>query len=335
MSHWFKNILSSLLVATTVLLLNGSTVSAVESSKVGIHILHPLQIPQAKELVENSADEWQYVTIPVTLADIDRPDVWEEFFSDAGEHKIIPIVRLATEFEDGNWQKPTRHDVVVLLDFLQQFEWPTDQKHIIIYNEVNHMTEWGGEIAPEEYAAILEFAADWAHTEQVGFVVLPAAMDLAAPNGPKTAEAFTYWNQVLASRPEILDKIDAWNSHAYPNPGFTSSPRISGKNRIDGFLYELAYLKKYTDREFPIYITETGWRDTTLTSARLHEYYQYADDHVWNDERIVAVTPFVLQGAPGPFAEFSFLDETSKPTVQGLALRALVDSAQQTALIVE
>ncbi|MFZ1721899.1 MAG: hypothetical protein WAU07_05340 [Microgenomates group bacterium] len=337
MSFWFKNILLIGFLIAFLGMAETAVVFASESqpSKLGIHILHPLQIPEAKSLVSDSSENWQYVTVPITLADLERKDIWEQFFAESREHKIIPIVRLATSFEDESWQIPTKHNVVVLLDFLQEFSWPTDQKHIIIFNEVNHATEWQGTIAPEEYAAILEFSADWAHTENAGFVVLPAAMDLAAPNGLRTAEAFTYWNKVLAERPEIVNKIDAWNSHSYPNPAFTASPKISGKNRIDGFLYELAFLEKYTSRELPVYITETGWRDTSLTSQRLSSYYQYAHDHIWSDERVVAVTPFVLQGAPGPFAEFSFLDEASKPTMQGLALRALLESENQTAYILK
>ena len=56
-------------------------------------------------------------------------------------------------------------------------------------------------------------------------------------------------------------------------------PTITGKNSLRGFEYELAFLKKYTDREFPVYITETGWVDSK-TQRWLPQYYQYAVDHI-------------------------------------------------------
>jgi hypothetical protein len=43
--------------------------------------------------------------------------------------------------------------------------------------------------------------------------------------------------------------------------------------------------------------------------------------HVWSDPRVVAVTPFVLRGDPGPFAEFGFLDKNNQPTRQYRALQ--------------
>ena len=306
-------------------------VSAVESTPLGIHILNISELNDAKALISHQSqpDSWQYVTIPFTLGDVEKRAEWQQFFDDARAQKVIPLVRLATKVDGDKWLRPNRKEVVSQLEMLSALEWPTEERHIIIFNEVNHAKEWGGTIDPAEYARTLRFAADWAHTEQKNFVVLGAAMDLAAPNGHATKEAFDYLDQMLAEDPEIFTVIDAWNSHSYPNPGFAAAPTRTGKNSLRGFTYELAYAKEKTGKEFDVYITETGWEDTPATRRLLAGYYQYALKNIWSDERIKAVTPFVLRGAPGPFAGFSFVQADGKPSNQYLAMKTALEKSTQ------
>jgi hypothetical protein len=267
------------------------------------------------------------VTIPVGLSDLDKHEQWQAFFYKAKQARIIPLVRLTTRFntETNAWEVPSKHDIVVLSDFLRELPWPSDERYVIVFNEPNHAAEWGGEINPEEYGQILDFAADWFHTEQAEYTVLPAGLDFAAPNGPTTMEAFTYLDRLSAANPVVLSKLDAWNSHSYPNPGFVSSPQRTGQNSLRGFEYELAYLKEKTGRDFEVFITETGWRDTAATNRWLSSYYQYARQHIWSHPQVKAITPFILQGSPGPFAQFSFLDAAGQPTPQYWAFQQLLE----------
>ncbi len=305
----------SLFVATL------SQVAAVASIPAGIHILRIEEVTEAAELTQDMGvdDVWTYVTIPFTLADLDRPQEWQDFFDTAASKKMIPLVRLTTAFEDESWNVPTKKNIVDQITFLSKLQWPTDKKHIIVFNEVNHSKEWGGTVDPEEYARLFAFTANWAHTEEQNFVVLPAALDLAAPNGRSTVEAFTFLSQMEASHPDVLLLADAWNSHSYPNPGFSASPQRSGQNSLSGFKLELAWLQEHTGKEFQVYITETGWDVSGSLDRWMASYYQYAVSHIWSDPSVVAVTPFILQGSPGPFSGFSFLDETGEPTTQYVA----------------
>ncbi len=306
-------------------------VQAKEGQVLGIHILRPDELTQASALLQNSENEdWQYVTIPLSLNDLEKQAEWQTFFDEAKTRRVIPLVRLVTRFENGAWQVPTRRDVTDLIHFLDTLNWPTDQKHIIVFNEVNHKAEWGGNLNPEEYSQILEFTSNWAHTNQSGYVVLPAAMDLAAPNGKDTMEAFTYLKQMLAANPEIFKVVDAWNSHSYPNPGFSSSPTRTAQNSLRGFEHELAFLKQHTGTDYQVYITETGWIENRQTARWLESYYSYAMQHIWSHPQVVAVTPFVLRGAPGPFSGFSFLDKNDKPTIQYTALQKALQKWQQS-----
>jgi hypothetical protein len=334
----FKTIVTSLVLSFLLLFGAAGLAHATEGEVLGIHILHPYELENAQQLLkveakveddgeENSDGRWHYFTIPLSLADTEQPEAWQQLFDQAKAKQMIPIVRLVTRFEDGSWQVPNRKEVTSQINFLGRLDWPTDQKIIIIYNEPNQSHEWSGQVDPVSYTQVLRFAADWAHTENKDFVVLPAGLDLAAPNGSTTREAFWFLDQMLAADPEILSVIDYWNSHSYPNPGFSSSPERTDKNSLRGFQHELAYLKAKTGRDFEVFITETGWVDNGVTGRWLAGYYQYAYQHIWSDARIKAVTPFVLQGDPGPFSGFTFLTQEGKQTRQYQAYQNIVRQA--------
>lgn len=309
-------------------LFQAKAVYAQEGAVLGIHIMNLNEAPQARELLKGNGlpDEWRYVTIPVTLNDLHKQKEWQDFFDYAKAQKLIPIVRLTTKPDGSVWAIPSQKDVTDLITFLSSLNWPTDQKYIIVFNEVNHAKEWGNSIDPAGYADILSFTSNWAKSENKNYQILPAAMDLAAPNGKETQEAFTYLEKMREHDPNILTYVDFWNSHSYPNPGFSSAPTRSGKQSLRGYQTELSYVKEKTGNDLKTFITETGWVDTNINSRLMSKYYMYAAQNIWNDDRIMAVTPFILQGAPGPFAPFTFLDANGKPTYQYRAYQEAMKS---------
>lgn len=326
----------SLFISLFILFLSVNVARAEEVSKVGIHILSPADIDSANQLLTvEGSDQWRYVTIPFTLDDVDKTDEWQGFFNQAREKKIIPLVRLATRFDNGAWTVPTRQDSVRLISALSKLEWPTNERYIIVFNEVNQSKEWGGTIDPAEYTRTLEFVSNWARSENKNYIILPAAMDLAAPNGSQTEEAFKYLDGMYQADSDVFSYIDKWNSHSYPNPGFSAAPQRTGKNSLRGFEHELAYLKQKTNKDYDVYITETGWEDNRTTSRWLTSYYQYAMKNIWSNPQVKAVTPFVLKGAPGPFANFSFLSNDDKPTRQYVAFRSMIESLARQSLLTD
>jgi len=296
-------------------------IQAANSQVLGMHILHPGEIEDVRRVYADEA--WRYVTIPVTLDDLVKRSEWQKFFDQAAALRLIPIVRLNTRYDPllDAWAIPSRRDITDLARFLSSLNWHQDEKIIIVFNEVNHAKEWGGKIDPLLYTSILRFTSDWFRSEGRNYKILPTAMDLAAPNGLETREAFNYLSSMLQFDGEIFDKIDYWNSHSYPNPDFAASPRRTGQNSLRGFLYELTWLKNKTGREFEVFITETGWASSYLTNYYLSEYYLYALNYIWIDSRVKAVTPFIMRGSPGPFASFSFFDAAGNPTIQLFALQ--------------
>jgi hypothetical protein len=293
--------------------------------KLGMHILQPEEITKVRGIFEDEA--WRYVTIPLTLEDTNNWQRWQVFFDEAHKQRLIPIIRLATTYDSkqGFWLVPTRKDIVTLVAFLSSLNWHQQEKLVIIFNEVNHTKEWGGKTDPFAYTHILKFTSNWLRSENLNYKVLPAAMDLAASNTYSSMEAFSYLGQMHSVDSEIFEYVDYWNSHSYPNPGFSSSPKRTGKNSLRGFDYELNYLKNKTNRDYQVFITETGWLAHYLINFYLSDYYLYALQHIWSDDRVKAVTPFVMRGSPGPFASFSFFDADEKPTVHAYAVKKALE----------
>jgi hypothetical protein len=312
---------SRVLLTASVLLVS-LFLSAAPAAAVsyGVHIMNPSEIAQVSSGFEpyRSPGDKVYVTVPFTLADMNKLTEWQAAFDTARDKNIVPLVRVTTRFdaEKKAWVVPTRQEMLMIVTAMNVLAWPQDERHVILFNEPNHAAEWNGAVNPEEFAQVSGFLANWFQTEPYNYIVLPAAADLAAPNGSGTWEAFKFWGAVLSADPTYLEKFDAWNSHSYPNPGFIASPTAQGKNSMRGFEHELDFLAKHSSKQWQVYITETGWRETRQNRGRLASYYQVAHRTIWNNPQVVAVTPFVWQGAPGPFEEFSFLTASAQPTAQ-------------------
>jgi hypothetical protein len=321
-----KKLLSVLAFSIFLMFLSVGTIFA-NSKNMGMHILHPEEVSKVREVYDD--EDWRFVVIPLTLEDTQNWRRWQNFFDQAYLEKLIPIIRLSTRYNAvvDAWEIPNRKDIIDLANFLSSLDWHQDEKFVIIFNEVNHAKEWGGTIDPLLYSRVLRFSSNWFHSEGLNYKILPAAMDLAADNGFETMEAFAYLNSLYKNDPEVFSYIDYWNSHAYPNPGFQSSPEAIGQNSLSGFKYELNYLKNKTGKDFQVFITETGWVSTYRTNYFLDDYYLYALQHIWSDERVRTVAPFVLKGSPGPFSAFSFFDANDNPTVQTFALQKAMKAA--------
>lgn len=279
---------------------------SVPNNKIGIHILFPDEIEPASKIINNNGKaQWGYVTIPIQATDRDRKK-WQLFFDQCKNNKVIPIVRVATVAEGSNWQEPNNFDLVDFANFLGDLNWPTTNRYVIIFNEVNRSDEYGGFVSPEKYADILNNAIDIFKAKSADFFLLPAGLDNAAINTKTSFNWRRYLERMYLRHPNIFNKIDGWTSHAYPNPDFSSRPDISGVNKVDSFRTDLKYIKLFSNKKLPVFITETGWSRKYLSEHQISLYYQYVLTHQWNDPNIVAITPFLLSAQDGAFMDFSF-----------------------------
>ncbi len=287
------------------------------NNKYGIHLISAIdsEILPAKDLVNSSGGDWGYVTVLIESKDRDK-DKWQKVFDKLRELHLIPIVRLATSPEGSIWKRPYEGEEIAWANFLDRLNWPTKNRYVVIYNEPNHGSEWGGVVDPSSYAQTLDKTIDALKKKSPDFFVLNAGFDASAPEErPNYGDELSYMQQMNNTVPGIFNKLDGWVSHSYPNPGFIGSPDGSGRGTVKTYEWELEELKKLgLNKNLPVFITETGWKhregvntNNSLPSTEtVADYYKKAYETAWNNPNIVAVTPFLLNYQEPPFDHFSF-----------------------------
>ncbi len=290
-----------------------SNPTQVPNNKFGIHIIDENDLSDAAKLVNSSGGDWGYVKIVIRQDDRNQ-EKWQAVFDRMRQLHLIPIVRLATKVNYGAWQKPPVDDIGSWVDFLNSLNWVVENRYVIIFNEPNHADEWGGEVNPEEYAWFLKEFSTRLKSKSADFFILPAGLDASAPNGGGTMDEATFIKRMTAKETDIFKNIDGWTSHSYPNPGFSGSPYATGKGSIQTYKWEMSQFSYLGISELPIFITETGWRHNqgkyvenySLTPEQAAENYKVAYTEIWNDSKIAAVVPFLLNYQDAPFDHFSF-----------------------------
>ena len=283
----------------------------IANNKFGVHILFTTELSDAARLVNSSGGDWGYITIPIQAGDKDL-DKWQKFMNEAKERHIIPIIRLASEnyyFDTRVWRKPAYDDLLDFANFLNSLNWPIKNRYIVIFNEVNRGDEWEGVPNPSEYAKILSYAFDVFKQRSEDFFIISAGLDNAAANVPgKSQNQYDFMVEMNNEIPGIFGKIDGLASHSYPNPAFSTAPWIVTNKSISSFKFEQELSYELSGKKLPVFITETGWSKDKLPENQIASYFNYAFGSLWNDESVIAVTPFLLHAGAPPFSQFSLLD---------------------------
>lgn len=307
-------IILSLLVSLSFLLISVKTTYAINdplstpNNKIGIHIFSEKDLIEASKLVNTNGD-WGYVTLVVTEGERNH-DRWQKAFDEMRKLHLIPIVRIASKADRGVWEKPKEEEINNWVGFLNSLNWVTENRYVIISNEPNHAAEWGGTTDPAGYAKYLKIFSTKLKEASGDFFVLPAALDASANNSTSTMEESRYIKNMLKAEPDVFNFIDGWNSHSYPNPAFSGKETDTGKGTVNSFDWEASYLESLgITKKLPVFITETGWSNTDTSEDEIERRLVYAFKNVWNDVRIVAVTPFILSYQDPPFEQFSWKKE--------------------------
>lgn len=291
---------------------------SVPNNKYGIHIISATtnEASDAASLANTNGD-WGYITVLIESDDRNEGK-WQEFFNDLRRRHLIPLVRLATKpsGNSGIWERPYDGEEIAWADFLDKLIWPVKNRYIIIYNEPNHATEWGGSVDPEGFAIAANKTIDALRAKNEDFFVLNSGFDASAPNKPpEFMDQEEFMKKMEEAVPGIFNKFDGWVSHSYPNPAFKGKPTESGRGTIRNWEWEQQLLNRMGVRSvLPIFITETGWKhsngikydDSYPGPEVVADYYKQSFTTAWANNRVAAVTPFLLSYDEPPFDQFSF-----------------------------
>ncbi|MBN2588454.1 MAG: hypothetical protein JXA96_01225 [Sedimentisphaerales bacterium] len=314
-----KAIVILLSILTVTVLIPPLCVNAIENPQArpnnifGIHILDETDLEDAAKLVNSGGGDWGYVTLVIRK---DERDIvrWQKVFDNMRRLHLVPIVRIATRQANSHWEKPSVDEIDGWVSFLDSLNWVIKNRYVIIGNEPNHASEWGNEIKPEEYADYFYNFSENMKNESQNFFILSAGFDASAPTDKTHMSEDEYIERMLDHNADVFKYIDGWSSHSYPNPDFSGSESETGRGTVATFIWELELLKTLgVEKELPVFITETGWAHNKYDKVlgyknpdTISESLKYAYENVWNDKKIVAVTPFVLNYKDPPFDIFSW-----------------------------
>jgi len=287
------------------------------NNKFGIHLAIPSEedLKDAADLVNSSGGDWGYVTLVIEEKDRDKGK-WQGVFDLCRHLHLIPIVRLATSVQNSGWRQPEAKEAEEWTEFLNSLNWVIKNRYIVLFNEPNHGREWGGEVNPEHYAQVaFNFAKTLKETNSDFFVML-AGFDAAAPHkSPLYEDEEIFLKRILSAEEKFFEYLDGWSSHSYPNHGYIGSPTDKGRNSIRTYIWELELLKGLgVEKELPVFITETGWPHQEGLSKKANFYsastaaenFKIYFDQLINDEKVIAITPFILNYQGKPFDHFSW-----------------------------
>ncbi len=301
---------------------------AVPNNKFGIHIIQAtLEESSPAAALVNTNGDWGYITVLIESKDRNH-EKWQEFFNDLRRRHLIPLVRLATEPDGNFWKRPYEGEEIAWADFLDSLNWPTKNRYVTIYNEPNHGTEWGNKVDAKSYAEVLDKTITALKNKNRDFFVLNGGFDASTPSQPPRYEdELLFMKEMNTAVPGIFEKLDGWVSHSYPNPAFAGSPDDVGRGTVRTYAWELQQLRNLgLKKDLPVFITETGWKhaeglkyDSRLPAEEtVAKYYSQAFENAWNTNKIVAITPFLLNYQEAPFDHFSFKRITGEKQTEKL-----------------
>lgn len=292
------------------------------NNKFGMHLAQPNfeDLKAVSDLVNSNGGKWGYVTL--VLQEDDRNlNKWQEIFDRLRELHLIPIIRLATKPVGAAWRRPDKKEAEEWLRFLDSLNWVVKERYVVLFNEPNHSGEWGGRVDPGSYTEVALSLAKKLKEKTPDFFIMLAGFDAAAPSSPPM-----YEDEEIFLRQVINNKtIDQWEyllsglaSHSYPID-FVGSPRGAGRKSVRSYAWELELFDSLgIKKSLPVFITETGWKHNGSAKSKVQSskslfpetaanYFESVFRDVWlGDDRVRAVTPFILDYQTEPFLDFSW-----------------------------
>ncbi len=284
------------------------------NNKFGIHLATPQDedLDRARDLINSNGGNWGYITLVIQENDM-SVDKWQGVFDKLREKRMIPIIRIATQPDGGNWRRPNPNEARKWAEFLNKLNWVVKERYVILFNEPNHATEWGGEVDAVSFAQVNEAFARKLKESGEHYFIMTGGLDASAPSKlPQYQDEAVFLRQLVETIgvDDYNRLFDGLSSHSYPNPGFIGSANGFGRGTVRTYQWELELLGNMGVKSLPVFITETGWHGQNLTREDVASRFRFAYEQIWlPDTRVVAVTPFILNYQSEPFLQFSWVKE--------------------------
>jgi hypothetical protein len=175
------------------------------NNKFGIHLAQPHleDLKKVAELVNSNGGDWGYVTLVIQENDRNSQK-WQEIFDLLRKYHLIPIIRLATTPLGENWKRPNPSDAYSWASFLDSLNWVVKNRYVVLFNEPNHATEWGGAVDPKDYAKVAFAFAKTLKEKNPNFFVMLSGFDASAPHlPPKFYDEEIFLKEMLTATREL------------------------------------------------------------------------------------------------------------------------------------
>src|SRR4030042_2853816 len=195
------------LILLLFLSLSPSTILANDRNIFGLHLTQTSDISSASKIINSTGGNWGYATLVIRTDQLNH-QAWQEFFNDCRKYHIIPIIRLATILDGQVWKVPSISDIDNLANFLSSLNWPGYPQYIILFNEINHASEWGGAVDIKSYTDLSLYTINKFKSLSPNFFLLGAGLDLASPEkAPDFKSAASVYQEIYLYKPDYFQLV--------------------------------------------------------------------------------------------------------------------------------
>lgn len=258
---------------------------------------------------------------------------WIHFVNGCYKRKLIPICRIASNYQGSSWVKPEPDapgDYTSWAEAIKSVVKGLPKMdgvplYIEVWNEPGFTVEWSGQPSATEYAHFLVDVTRALRSLNDDRIVIL--------NG-----GLSELEKMFKAVPESVWAFDVLSSHPYPHGRPPESNNHDGTTEkptdltIDGYTLELEVMARYGRPKMPVMITETGYDLGNQTFARLGypiidedlraDYMMRAFRDFWIKwPELVAVLPFEFSSG-GDWSRFDWvnpksgIDERGWPTLR-------------------
>lgn len=261
---------------------------------------------------------------PISPATTTINGQWVKFINACYSRGLIPVIRLGTWMEGGNWIKPTPDSPGVYTTWANTIKNVVSQMprhdtiplYIEVLNECNNNLEWSGSANPIEYARFFVQASN--AIRSLGDSKIKTMNCGLSPGGSYDNVLFV---QACCTVPGFIDAFDVWACHPYSShpPELNRHDGTAQGYTIDSYLAELQVLANHGRTGVKIIATEAGYGlGADGEDARADRVMRAFRDYWSKWPEVLAICPYEFCDPLGGNDGLDWVSRSSGTTAGGL-----------------